>query len=846
MPSYNISSSNNYIIYTDQTGSTLYDTGGPSGNYGDNENIYFYIAPAYATGTLTLKLTSFRSESTYDYLRIYSEIPPTSSFAYTATTVGGYLIGVFTGPSVTVPQTITSSTGRAYIRWNSDGSVNDTGFALEWTGSGFTTVDSSSNVTTNKYALTIPRGATTGSVLGFDRGVFTGSSILTADKDILFGAWLKADKGNRDSVKRGIFGLGNTNGSGITIAKEANSSDFSFYYRDNNGTFTSTFTDIMMGGNSAAEPILTYIPQWHYYGIALRKTSTTGAIAYAYRDGYLFSSSSVTYTASWGAVSSSAATLLLGAYRTSNIIQDTNTWSGSVDDVFMATAITGAGVTAFNNFYSSIYNSGNWADPNAVITGAFNTSSYSPRVLFNWRFEETGSIFNTRDYGFYGIHSASTTSSGGGTLSLTPTSSGISYTPYSSLAYSASAPAIVAGIPSLTSASYGTGEASGSLFVYVDRLSGSSGALSVDYSTVNGTAVSGTNYTKTTGSFSWADGITTRQSASIPILFDGVQTADKVFYFTLSNLSVGSFASYPSAISGSTITIVDQEQGTFSIESSSYAVIEGNSTTIRVNRYSGSFGAVNVSITSSNGTALSATDYNAISQTLAFANGETSKTLTATTIDNGTDVIPPPLYFTVGINSLTPEYLPLAKVFTGTNPYTTVYITDNETGSVRFTNSSLTGAIGSTITIPVERYAGSDFAATASVTRIGGTAVAGIDYTEIFSYNVSWADQESGVKNISLQTLNTDVWRGNKTLTLAITNLTNLNVGSIMTASILFDAGIYTQSAPNLPNISPDYTINSFTNASSQYTRRVEQVPLRFGIRGPASIRGSAYKVTKE
>jgi hypothetical protein len=67
-----------------------------------------------------------------------------------------------------------------------------------------------------------------------------------------------------------------------------------------------------------------------------------------------------------------------------------------------------------------------------------------------------------------------------------------------------------------------------------------------------------------------------------------------------------------------------------------------------------------------------------------------------------------------------------------------------------------------------------------------------------------------------------------------------------MTASILFDAGVITESAPSLPSVSPDYTINSFTNASSQYTRRVEQVPLRFGIRGPASIRGSEYKVTKE
>ena len=63
MANYNIGSDGNYIIYNDQTGSALYDSGGPAGNYSINENFYALIAPQYATGTLTLKLTSFRSEA---------------------------------------------------------------------------------------------------------------------------------------------------------------------------------------------------------------------------------------------------------------------------------------------------------------------------------------------------------------------------------------------------------------------------------------------------------------------------------------------------------------------------------------------------------------------------------------------------------------------------------------------------------------------------------------------------------------------------------------------------------------------------------------------------------------
>ena len=162
----------------------LFRSGGPSTNYGDNENLYVLIAPQYATGTLTLNLTSFRSETNYDYLRIYSGISTSSAYSYSDSTAGGICLAVFNGSSVTVPQTITSSTGRAYIRWSSDASVNDTGFALSWTGSGFYTVDSSSNVPNNKYALNLPKSdASTGAYITFDKGLFTGST-LTADKDI--------------------------------------------------------------------------------------------------------------------------------------------------------------------------------------------------------------------------------------------------------------------------------------------------------------------------------------------------------------------------------------------------------------------------------------------------------------------------------------------------------------------------------------------------------------------------------------------------------------------------------------------------------------------------------------
>ena len=174
--------------------------------------------------------------------------------------------------------------------------------------------------------------------------------------------------------------------------------------------------------------------------------------------------------------------------------------------------------------------------------------------------------------------------------------------------------------------SYTTGEASGSILIYANRISGSNGTLSVSYTTVNGSALSGTNYTKTTGTLTWTDGVTTTQSFSIPIIYDGVQ-ANTSFTVNLSNLSTGSFSSYPSAITSSTITITDQEPGTFNWSVSSLIAYEtGTLATISINRISGTFGTVTVNVTGSS--SLGQPIRTTMSGTVSFTGGQTSQPFT--------------------------------------------------------------------------------------------------------------------------------------------------------------------------------------------------------------------------
>ena len=67
---------------------------------------------------------------------------------------------------------------------------------------------------------------------------------------------------------------------------------------------------------------------------------------------------------------------------------------------------------------------------------------------------------------------------------------------------------------------------------------------------------------------------------------------------------------------------------------SDVTLTEGNSGSITISRTGGSQSSQNISLTSSNGTASSSSDYTALNTTVSFAAGETSKTVTFSSIED--------------------------------------------------------------------------------------------------------------------------------------------------------------------------------------------------------------------
>lgn len=103
---------------TDVTG-TLYDSGGPSGNYSNGENCNFLINPGCAF-TITLSFNSFHLEGCCDYFKVYDGTDNSGDLLLSANGSG-------------IPDPVTALSGAMYITFTSDGSVVYPGWEAVWT-----------------------------------------------------------------------------------------------------------------------------------------------------------------------------------------------------------------------------------------------------------------------------------------------------------------------------------------------------------------------------------------------------------------------------------------------------------------------------------------------------------------------------------------------------------------------------------------------------------------------------------------------------------------------------------------------------------------------------------------
>jgi len=105
------------------------------------------------------------------------------------------------------------------------------------------------------------------------------------------------------------------------------------------------------------------------------------------------------------------------------------------------------------------------------------------------------------------------------------------------------------------SSTYTVAENGGSIRIYVIRTGGSSGSASVNYSTANGTAEAGSDYTANSGTLSWSDGDAADKYFDVAITDDSTPEKNETFMLNLSG-EIGASMGTPST---ATVIIYDND-----------------------------------------------------------------------------------------------------------------------------------------------------------------------------------------------------------------------------------------------------------------------------------------------
>lgn len=332
---------------------------------------------------------------------------------------------------------------------------------------------------------------------------------------------------------------------------------------------------------------------------------------------------------------------------------------------------------------------------------------------------------------------------------------------------------------SLSAPTYSVAESVGNATFTVRRLNGDSGPASVSYSTLNGTALAGSDYTATTGVLDFADGVTTR-TFTVPILNDAAFELDESFGIALSNPTGGSQLGSPAT---ATVTIAANDAaGEFNFDPITYSLDESSpSVTLTVTRTNGAEGAASVNWTTIDGTAIGGSDFGAASGVLNFAEGETFKTITLSLTD---DLIQEANeQFTVVLSDATVAAL-------GSATTATVTILNNDVaGAVTFDSAFYTRSESDgSVTVTVRREGGSSGAVSVNWATVDGSAVSPDDF--VGASGLLQFQNNQAVASFTIQLTDDSVQESNEQFTIVLSNPTNnatLGANSVTTVTITND-----------------------------------------------------------
>ncbi|MBL9174260.1 MAG: alpha/beta fold hydrolase [Verrucomicrobiales bacterium] len=327
-------------------------------------------------------------------------------------------------------------------------------------------------------------------------------------------------------------------------------------------------------------------------------------------------------------------------------------------------------------------------------------------------------------------------------------------------------------------------EGSGAVVLGIVR--GDDGVLpvTVDFSTLDSTAIAGIDYTATNGTLSFAP-TEHLKLISIPILNDGIREANKSFRVSLSN-SIGATLGGQSKTS---VTIQDNDQG-FLFVTNSYILAEdvGRARIEVLRGTDATQETASVEVATVNGSALDGLDFTGMTNTVTFSPGEQVKRVEVSILNDGLQE--PNKQFRLTLRN------PSENAAIGTRATTTVILQDNDPG-LGFAFAAVTNTWPPTPEVAVTVVRGNDQllgAVTVNFTTSDLTARAGIDYQSV-SGTLSFQENET-VNIIRVPLLRARAPEGTRTFRVSLSDPTGGIPLGLASASVSIVGSYFTAAPP--------------------------------------------------
>ncbi|MFT3882327.1 MAG: Calx-beta domain-containing protein [Gemmatales bacterium] len=290
--------------------------------------------------------------------------------------------------------------------------------------------------------------------------------------------------------------------------------------------------------------------------------------------------------------------------------------------------------------------------------------------------------------------------------------------------------------------------------------------VTVKYSVIGGTAQAGVDYTLPEGQITFAPGETSKV-VPVTIINDTLsETGESIIIYVqpVTNALYGQQSVH-------VYTILDDDPPIVGFASSTGSGQEGGSSDIIVYLSKVWTLPVTVNVSLTGGSAVLGTDYVINLGSLTFAPGETTKTISMSTINDAIDELD---------ESVVLELSQPSNATLGQGTFTYTILDDDPPPQVGFERQSSTGSEStSSAMFTVLLSEASSLPVTVNYASTGGSAASGIDYDPLAG-SITFAPGETS-KTISLIVLNDQLFESNETVQISLTGAVNASLHGNLT-----------------------------------------------------------------